>query len=77
MLAALQGHEPLARYDGYGACPFTTARGKMVLAAFDYSLAPHLMLAFFDTQRERYDMLLLKPHELPAFSWRVMGRGLG
>ena len=77
MLAALQGREPLARYDGYAACPFTTARGKMVLAEFDYSLAPHPTLAFFDTQRERYDVWLLKRYGLPAFYWQVMLRGLG
>ena len=52
MLAALQGREPLARYDGYGACPFTTARGRMLLAELDYSLTPHPMLAFIDTQRD-------------------------
>ena len=52
MLAALQGREPLARYDGYGACPFTTARGRMLLAELDYSLTPHPTLAFIDTQRD-------------------------
>ncbi len=77
VLAALQGREPLARYDGYAACPFTTARGRMVLAEFDYSLAPHPTLPFIDTQRERYDMWLLKRYGLPAFYWQVMLRGLG
>ena len=31
VLATLSGKEPTARYDGYAACPFTTARGKMLL----------------------------------------------
>ena len=77
VLATLSGREPLARYDGYAACPFTTARGKMVLAEFDYSLSPHPTLPFIDAQRERYDMWLLKLYGLPAFYWNVMLRGLG
>ena len=77
VLATLSGREPTARYDGYAACPFTTARGKMLLAEFDYSMAPHPTLPVIDTQRERYDMWLLKRYGLPAFYWNVMLRGLG
>ncbi len=77
VLATLSGHEPPARYDGYAACPFTTARGKMLLAEFDYSLAPHPTIPLVDTTRERYDMWLLKRYGLPAFYWNVMLRGLG
>ncbi len=77
VLATLKGREPTSRYDGYAACPFTTARGKMLLAEFDYSLSPHPTLPFIDTQRERYDMWLLKRYGLPAFYWNVMLRGLG
>ena len=77
VLATLSGRNPAARYDGYAACPFTTARGKMLLAEFDYSLAPHPTFPFIDTQRERYDMWLLKRYGLPAFYWNVMLRGLG
>ena len=77
VLATLSGLEPVARYDGYAACPFTTARGKMLLAEFDYSLAPHPTFPFIDAQRERYDMWLLKRYGLPAFYWNVMLRGLG
>lgn len=77
VLATLSGKEPTARYDGYAACPFTTARGKMLLAEFDYSLAPRPTIPFIDTQRERYDMWLLKRFGLPAYYWNVMLRGLG
>ena len=54
MLAALQGREPLA-------WPATTAKARArspppgagcSLAELDYSLTPHLMLAFIDTQRD-------------------------
>jgi sulfide:quinone oxidoreductase len=77
VLAFLSGRGPSARYDGYAACPFTTARGKMLLAEFDYSLAPHPTIPVIDTKRERYDMWLLKRYGLPAFYWNVMLRGLG
>ncbi len=75
--AHLDRREPPARYDGYAACPFTTARGKMVLAEFDYSLAPHPTIPVIDTQRERTDMWLLKRFGLPAFYWHLMLRGVG
>ena len=75
ILAVLAGREALARYDGYAACPFTTARGKMVLAEFDYSLAPHPTLPFVDTARERTDMWYLKRYGLPAFYWHLMLTG--
>ncbi len=77
VLSVLRGREPAARYDGYAACPFTTARGKMLLAEFDYSLTPHPTVPFVDTTRERYDMWLLKRYGLPAFYWNAMLRGIG
>src|SRR5260370_36829284 len=36
VLATLEGHEPIAHYDGYGSCPLTVERGKILLAAFGY-----------------------------------------
>ena len=33
-LAALRGKPPVADYDGYGSCPLTVERGKVVLAEF-------------------------------------------
>lgn len=75
--AVLAGKEPAARYDGYAACPFTTARGKMLLAEFDYSLAPRPSIPLLDLTRERRDMWLLKRYGLPAFYWQLMLRGIG
>ncbi len=77
VLATLAGREPAGRYGGYAACPFTTAKGKMVLAEFDYSLSPRPSIPVIDTTRERYDMWLLKRYGLPAFYWNLMLRGLG
>jgi len=69
--------EPLsAVYDGYGACPFTTARNRMVLAEFDYACNPRPSIPFIDTTRERYDMWLLKRYGLPFLYWNVLLRGL-
>ncbi len=78
VLATLAGQDDLpARYDGYAACPFTTARGRLVLAEFDYSLAPHPTIPFIDTQRERRDLWYLKRFGLPAFYWHVLLAGWG
>ena len=77
LLASL-GHRPLqARYDGYAACPFTTARNRMVLAEFDYTLQPRPSLPLIDTTRERYDMWLLKRYGLPWLYWHLLLRGYG
>jgi sulfide:quinone oxidoreductase len=35
-LAVLDGRAPVAIYDGYGCCPLTVERGKVVLAEFGY-----------------------------------------
>jgi sulfide:quinone oxidoreductase len=77
VLSTLARREPTAHYDGYAACPFTTARGKMVLAEFDYSLSPHPTIPFINTQRERSDMWFVKRYGLPAYYWNVMLRGRG
>lgn len=78
VLATLAGEGELpARYDGYAACPFTTARGRLVLAEFDYSLAPHPTLPLLDTRRERRDLWYLKRFGLPAFYWHVLLAGRG
>lgn len=75
LLAAMAGDTPIARYDGYGACPFTTARGKVVMAEFDYSGRPHRTVPLVDTAAERRDMWLVKRYGLPAFYWHAMLRG--
>ncbi len=75
LLAAMAGSESPAHYDGYAACPFTTARGKVVMAEFDYTGRPHKTVPFIDTAAERRDMWLLKRYALPWFYWNVMLRG--
>ena len=36
LLADLVGRPAVAQYDGYGSCPLTVERGKIVLAEFGY-----------------------------------------
>jgi len=70
--------EPLsAIYDGYAACPFTTARNRMLLAEFDYACNHRPLIPLIDTTRPRYDMWLLKRYGLPFLYWNVLLRGLG
>lgn len=75
VLASLAGREPTASYDGYASCPLTTARDRLLLAEFDYSLEPHPTLPVVDTLRERRDLGLFKRRMLPAMYWNAMMRG--
>ena len=76
LLDVAAGRPPTARYEGYSSCPFITARHRVLLAEFDYSLRPHPTIPFVDTARERYDMWLLKRYGLPFLYWNLMLRGL-
>ncbi len=74
LLAAREGRELPARYDGYTACPIVTGYGKLVLAEFDYDL--NLKETFpFDQSKERYSMYLMKKRGLPLLYWQGMMRG--
>jgi sulfide:quinone oxidoreductase len=74
LLAVMSGKLPTAKYDGYTSCPITTARGRLVLAEFDYSGMPHETFPF-DQSKERYSMYLLKKWLLPELYWHGMLRG--
>ncbi|MST31120.1 pyridine nucleotide-disulfide oxidoreductase [Acidimicrobiaceae bacterium USS-CC1] len=74
--AVMAGREPTMRYDGYASCPLTTARNRMLLAEFDYTMKPRPTFPVIDTQKERYDMWLVKRYGLPFLYWNLMLRGL-
>ncbi|PWI45330.1 FAD/NAD(P)-binding oxidoreductase [Streptomyces sp. ICBB 8177] len=76
LLDSLAGREPTASYDGYSSCPITTARDRMLLAEFDYSMTHTPTIPLLDTTRERRDMWYLKRYGLPLLYWRFMLRGL-
>ena len=55
----------------------TTARNRMLLAEFDYTMKPHPAIALIDTKKERYDMGLLNRYGLPFMYWNLMLKGPG
>ena len=75
LLAVMNGQPATARYGGYGSCPLTTARNKMLLAEFDYSMQPAPSIPFIDTTHERRDMWLLKRYGLPYLYWHFILTG--
>ncbi|HLI36676.1 MAG TPA: FAD/NAD(P)-binding oxidoreductase [Streptosporangiaceae bacterium] len=76
LMAAMENRELPASYDGYASCPITTARNRMLLAEFDYTMRPHPTIPLINTQQERYDMWLLKRYGLPFMYWNLMLKGL-
>lgn len=74
LLAYLKGQPLSATYDGYGACPLTVERGKVVLAEFGYDgkLLPSFPL---DPTVARRSAWLLKVGGLPYVYWNMMLRG--
>jgi sulfide:quinone oxidoreductase len=74
LLAAMQGWELPARYDGYTSCPLVTGYGKLVLAEFDYNKVPQESFPV-DQSQERWSMWLLKRYLLPFLYWHGMLKG--
>tara|TARA_R110002072_G_scaffold138109_5_gene281193 strand:+ start:23882 stop:25114 length:1233 start_codon:yes stop_codon:yes gene_type:complete len=76
-LAALDGKPPVADYDGYGSCPLTVERGRIVLAEFGYDgkLLPSFPKWFIDGTRAQKLSWLLKSEALPWIYWNGMLKG--
>jgi sulfide:quinone oxidoreductase len=66
-----------ATYDGYGSCPLTVERGKIVLAEFLYGgkLAPSFPKWLIDGTRPSRAAWLLKERVLPPLYWEGMLKG--
>ncbi|MGB0497860.1 MAG: TIGR01244 family sulfur transferase [Rubricella sp.] len=77
VLAHLKGKPPSAAYDGYGSCPLTVERGKIVLAEFAYGgkLAPSFPEWLLDGRKPTRAAWLLKERLLPPMYWKGMFRG--
>lgn len=75
LLAVMRDAVPVAKYNGYVACPITTAYGKLLLCEFDYTGKPTPTIPFINTIVERYDTWLLKRYGLPWLYWNLMLRG--
>ena len=77
MVADIEGRNPVAQYDGYGSCPLTVERGKIVLAEFGYGgvLKPSFPSWMVDGTKPTRAAWLLKEKMLPPIYWRGMLRG--
>jgi sulfide:quinone oxidoreductase len=66
-----------AKYDGYGSCPLTVERGKIVLAEFLYGgkVAPSFPSWLIDGTRPSRLAWLLKERLLPPIYWQAMLKG--
>ena len=76
-LAQLDAKQSIAIYDGYGSCPLTVERGKIVLAEFGYDgkLLPSFPKWVIDGTRPRKLSWLLKSEALPWIYWNGMLKG--
>lgn len=77
LIAGMDQQAPVARYDGYGSCPLTVERGKIVLAEFGYggALKPSFPQWLLDGTRPTRLAWLLKAKILPPLYWLGMLRG--
>lgn len=77
VLAALGRRPRQATYDGYGSCPLTVERGKIVLAEFTYGgkLAPTFAPWLLDGRKPTRLAWWLKERILPPLYWRGMLKG--
>jgi sulfide:quinone oxidoreductase len=66
-----------AGYDGYGSCPLTVERGKIVLAEFAYGgkLAPSFPTWLVDGTKPARLSWMLKADALPWIYWNGMLKG--
>jgi len=74
---AIDGKTLRAIYDGYGSCPLTVERGKIVLAEFGYGgkLLPTFPKWLNDGTKPTYLAWMLKEDLLPPFYWHGMLKG--
>ncbi|WP_306131612.1 bifunctional protein tyrosine phosphatase family protein/NAD(P)/FAD-dependent oxidoreductase [Roseivivax marinus] len=77
VIADIRGVAPKAQYDGYGSCPLTVERGKIVLAEFGYggTLKPSFPKWLIDGTKPTRAAWLLKERMLPPIYWQAMLRG--
>ena len=74
-MGALKENDAL--YDGYGSCPLTVERGKIVLAEFGYGgkLLPSFPNWLINGRHPSRLAWLLKERMLPPLYWKAMLRG--
>ncbi|MFQ6333623.1 NAD(P)/FAD-dependent oxidoreductase [Methylophilus sp. 3sh_L] len=74
LLAARAGVGLPSRYDGYGSCPLTVEKGKIILAEFGYGgkIVPTFP---WDSTQPRRSAWWLKKYLLPQVYWHLMLKG--
>lgn len=77
ILADIGVAKNIAHYDGYGSCPLTVERGKVVLAEFGYGgkLLPSMPSWIINGKKPSRIAWLLKERLLPPLYWQAMLRG--
>ncbi len=77
LLTFLDARNEPALYDGYGSCPLTVERGKIVLAEFGYDgkLLPSFPKWLIDGQKPTRLAWFLKERLLPPIYWKGMLKG--
>ncbi|MFD0981677.1 TIGR01244 family sulfur transferase [Tropicimonas aquimaris] len=75
--ADILGGNPQGAYNGYGSCPLTVERGKIVLAEFGYggTLLPSFPKWVIDGTKPTRAAWLLKEMLLPPVYWGAMLKG--
>ncbi|WP_116134274.1 bifunctional protein tyrosine phosphatase family protein/NAD(P)/FAD-dependent oxidoreductase [Tropicimonas sp. IMCC34043] len=75
--ADIAGHSPEGSYNGYGSCPLTVERGKIVLAEFGYGgvLLPSFPKWVIDGTKPTRAAWWLKEQLLPPVYWSAMLKG--
>ena len=77
IIAALGLGTQRAQYNGYGSCPLTVERGKIVLAEFGYGgkIIPSLPTGLLNGKRPTRAAWFLKAVMLPWIYWNAMLKG--
>ncbi|WP_282608831.1 bifunctional protein tyrosine phosphatase family protein/NAD(P)/FAD-dependent oxidoreductase [Pelagibius sp. Alg239-R121] len=77
LLADMGKNVSVAHYDGYGSCPLTVERGKIVLAEFGYGgkLLPSFPSWMINGQKPSRLAWLMKEKILPPVYWQAMLQG--
>jgi sulfide:quinone oxidoreductase len=77
LAADIEGKAPVAQYNGYGSCPLTVERGKIVLAEFGYggAMLPSFPKFLLDGTKPSRTAWLLKEKILPPIYWKAMLKG--
>ncbi len=77
IVAVMAGGEPVVGYNGYGSCPLTVERGRIVLAEFAYGgrLDPSFPSFILDGRKPTRLAWFMKEKLLPPMYWYLMFRG--